>query len=291
MKDQKFNLYKEAAKKRIITQKDYIRVYQNKILSMEGKPLDFNPVYHDINHNKLVGYFIPEGYKSIRVHFSMNMGVNSLSRLYNKICFDIGFLNSDKRFNEVFNFCNLTASYMFSNNKLIPKKKLTEIILTKGMETTEKNYSHSKARKYYFTDQSISGEDRKRIALINMNKNRSKTNREKVEEAIEYFIHGDEYILQRSIAKFLNVSLSTVRMNMTPQDKQRIADRNFELTGCPTINEYTRCQNIDKITEAYIKLKEKKQNINILNLSKISGIHRVTVSKIIQNEKDIFEGL
>lgn len=291
MNNDVFNLYKEAYKRGLLITRDYIVISKGEVFDLDGVLLDCVDVYHDKEQHLKVGYYIPDGYKSIRVHFSINMGLNSLTKHFNKICFDIGFLNSDKEYKDVVRYCKLCASYMFSGYTLKPKDELIDFIVTKGMNTNELEYNHNKVRKYYFIDNTLNGEERKRIALISMNKNRSKTKRHKIEEAIEYFIEGNKYISQKDIADFLGISVRTVRMNITPEDKKRIRNRNIELTGFPTMNEWTRSRNIDKIIDAILSLRNEGVKDTAINISKETGIHRVTVSKILKSEEDYFNSL
>lgn len=293
MKENDNNPYKEAHKNQIITHKDYLIVDNGVVCDLDGVQMDFVEVYHDKIPNQLVGYYIPDGYNSIRVHFNMNMGLKSLLKYINKISFDIGFLNKDKDFDEIMKYCKFVFSYMLSEYNVYPKEEYMSNIITRGYDTTEDEYIFNSVRKFYFTDNKLTGEDRKRIALINTNKNRSKTTRAKVEGAIEYLIQGDSYISQKEIAEYLNVTVRTVRMNLTLDDKKRISQRNTELTGCPTMNEYIKNKNIDSVIDSYMFLKDKGIKPTSVNISKNieetqdHKVHRVTVSKILKDESVI----
>ena len=281
MNDTKINLYTLAKNHRIITHKDYISIKNYDICDLDGVVLDFSPIEYE---GKKVGYYIPEGYNSIKIYYNPKLGLNSQIKYFNKICFDIGFLNKDRDFNQIARYCKLAADYLFSKYKFDIKESKIKNIVSKGMDVFENEYVHYKPKKYYFTDKTLTGEERKYIALTNMNENRTKTNRFKVEGAIEYFIQGDEYISQDKLAKFLNTTIRTVKRNLTLEDKERIKGRNIELTGFPTHNEYMKSLHIDMVCDSYIKLKDLGRKTTVTNIANDTGIHRVTVSKILSKE-------
>lgn len=291
MDENEINPYKEAYNRGLITNKDYINVIHGKIYDDEGVELEKVEVYHNHDENRFVGYYIPEGYKSIRVYFNTKMGLHSLLKYFDKVCFNISFLNKDKDFDVIYSYAKAISSYMFRHYNVRKEDALIEYLITKGLETTDEEYLfNDKMRKFYFTDNKLSGDERKEIALINTNRNRQKTIRYKVEEAIEYFIQGTNYISQKDLAKFLDTTIRNVNRNLTKEDKDRIKKRNIELTGFPTQNEYTKAKNIDKVIDAYLELKDNEIKVNATNISKLTDIHRVTVSKILK-EEDIFTQL
>lgn len=288
MTEENINPYKEAYKRGLITHKDYLVESDGLIFDEDGVKLDFINVYHHKNSDRFVGYYIPDGFKSIRIYFNPKMGLHSLLKYYNKVCFDIAFLNKEKDFDDLFSYANAISKYMFVNYDVRKDEDVIKNILTKGLETNEDDYKfNNRMRKYYFTDNNLSGDEKRHIALINTNKNRSKTTRVSVEEAIEYFIQGNKYISSKDIAEFLRINIKTLNRNLTQEDRDRIKQRNIELTGFPTQNEYVKAKNIDKVIDSYIKLKSNNSKPNGVNISKDTGIHRVTVCKIL-NEEEIF---
>lgn len=285
----KDNLYKEAFKNKIVLYKDYLKIKNQQAYDEHNNLLESIQVYHYNHPERLVAYYIPQGYKSIRFYINSHMGVKSKLRYFNKVCFDIGFLNKEKEIKTLLLYTAKIHRYLFKKYQIKHNPKNTVTLIKKGINTNFYNFENKNKhitglRKFFYIDPSLTPQEKKLIAVKNTNKLRTKNTRYKIEEAIEYFLLGDEYISQSNIAEYTKTSISTVKMNLTPEDKQRIKQRNIELVGFPTLNEYTKALNTDKVIDAYIDLKNQNIKPTAIKISELTNIHRVTVSKILKTE-------
>lgn len=296
-------LYSEAYKRGIITKKDFIRPYNDVFIDNDGFIIDnVIKVFHEFDSDspkekRLVGFYFPDSYKSIKIYFNINIGLNSALKYFNGLCFNIGFLNKEKDFNELLNFCILASRYIFDKYKIAKREEHISDLITMGLETetTEYNFTERKMKKFYFTDASLSPKERQNISLINSNKFRRNTNREKIESAIEALMELEHFVGHKDIADLTGLDLATISRNLTEEDKDRIKFKNIETTGFPTPQEYTKSLNIDLVIDSILRLRSKKKKTTSVNISKdisentTHQLHRVTVSKILKEEPIIKE--
>lgn len=298
--ENQLNLYSEAYKRGIIIQKNFIEPYEDVFIDDEGVIIDNAlDVYHiekdDNNEHRFVGYYFPDGYKSIKIYFNLKIGLSSSLKYFNGLCFNIGFLNKEKNFNELLDFCILASKNIFDKYKITKREIHISDLITLGLETelSEYNFINKKMKKFYFTDNSLSPKERQQISLTRSSQFRRYSKREKIESAIEYLMESDEYIGHSDISKITGLSVTIISRNLTEEDRERIQCKNTQVTGFPTHNEYVKNLNLDLVLNSYLSLKEKGKKTTAVNISEhISKttkhkLHRVSVSKILKKKEFI----
>lgn len=120
----------------------------------------------------------------------------------------------------------------------------------------------------------------KRIGVSESNRIRGLKTKDAKDEVISDLLSVDKFIKKIDIAERLNVIPRTVRKVMNDKQKELINNHNKKVSGYSSYNDVLKNKNISKIKSCIKKLNEEGNKISYVNISKETGIHRVTVSNI-----------
>lgn len=120
----------------------------------------------------------------------------------------------------------------------------------------------------------------KRIGVSESNRIRGLKTKENIVRIIDDLLITDKFIKNKDIAERLSVATRTVGKIITSEQKELIKKHNKKISGYTSLSDVVKNRNINKIKKCINNLKKEKKKVSYVSISKETGIHRASVSKI-----------